>query len=121
MNTVLLDLETRAARYDGTLSDILNKTPTYLWDSPSELEAFWDGRDLSHIFPQSTHPELAMNWNNIVAENSSINRARGAEVMTQEELELAEFDNQIEALELDLMYTDDSVEFTEVVLDLIAA
>lgn len=121
MHPVLLDLESRAIRYDGTLGDILAETPTYLWDSPSELEAFWNGRDLSHIFPQSTHPELAMDWNNIVAEDSSINRSRGAEVMTQEELEIAEINNQIEALELDVIYTDDSVEFAEMVLDLIAA
>lgn len=121
MHTVLLDLESRAARYGGTLGDILAETPTYLWDSPSELETFWDGRDLSHIFPQSTHPELAMDWNNIVAEDSSVNRSRGAEVMTQEELEVAEFDNQIEALEIDSMFTDDSAEFTDMILEVLTA
>ncbi len=121
MHQILIDLETRAARYGGTVGDILSETPRCLWDSPTELEMFWEDRDLSHIFPQSTHPELADVWTNIVAEDSSINRARGAEVMTQEELELAELDNQVDALEIDSTITDDSAEFAEDLLELITA
>ena len=121
MNPVLIDLESRAARYGGTLGDILAETPTYLWDSPTELEVFWEDRDLSHIFPQSTHPELANNWGNIIAEDSSTNRARGAEVMTGEELEIAELDSQVSALEIDSMIIDDSPEFLEEVLELVTA
>jgi hypothetical protein len=121
MNSVLLDLESRAARYGGTLGDILAETPTYLWDSPTELEMFWADRDLSHIMPQSKYPELADLWTNIMPEDSSVNRARGAEVMTQEEIELAELDNQISALEIDSMITDDSAEFAAEVIELVTA
>ena len=118
---ILIDLEERASRYGGTLGDILSETPTCLWDSPTELEVFWEDRDLSHIFPQSTHPQLANNWGNIVPEDSSTNRSRGAEVMTQEELELAELDNQVDALAIDDTIIDDSDEFAETILELITA
>ena len=121
MNTVLLDLEERAARYGGTLGDILAETPSYLWDSPTELEMFWADRDLSHIFAQSTNPELADVWSNIIAEDSSVNRARGADPMTYQEIEVAELDNQISALEIDSVVTDDSAEFAAEVLELIVA
>ncbi len=121
MHSILLDLETRASRYGGTLGDILAETPVCLWDSPTELEMFWEDRDLSHIFPQSTHFELANNWNNIIPEDSSTNRSRGADVMTQEELELTELHNEVDALAIDDTIIDDSDEFAEVVLDLIAA
>lgn len=121
MNTVLLDLESRAARYGGTLGDILAETPTYLWDSPTELEMFWADRDLSHIMPQSQYPELSDVWGNIIPEDSSINRARGAQVMTQEEIATAEIDNQLAALEIDSMVTDDSADFAAEVIELVTA
>ena len=121
MNEVLLDLETRAARYGGTVGDILAETPTYLWDSPTELEVFWADRDLSHVFPKSVYPESADVWTNIVSEDSTINRARGAETMTIDELQLAEADAQLTALEIDAMVDDDSAEFAAEVLELIAA
>ena len=75
MNTVLLDLESRAARYGGTLGDILAETPSYLWDSPTE----------------------------------------------QEEIATAEIDNQLAALEIDSMITDDSADFAAEVIELVTA
>jgi len=36
--------------------------------------------------PKSTHPDLADNLNNIILEDSEINRVRGAEVMTKDEI-----------------------------------
>ena len=44
------DLAQRAANYGGDIADILNLTPVDLWDSHSELQEFWAGRDLSHIY-----------------------------------------------------------------------
>ena len=121
MNIVLIDLESRAARYGGTLGDILAETPSYLWDSPTELEMFWADRDLSHIMPQSKYPELSDIWTNIIPEDSSTNRSRGAEVMTQEEIATAEIDNQIGALDIDAMVMDDSPEFAAEVIELVMA
>ena len=113
-------LSDRAATYGGTLADILELTPVELWDSPTELKAFWDVRDLSHVFPQSTNPELATVWSNIIAEDSSVNRSRGAKVMTDAEQDAALADAQADAELIDLTITDDSEEFLDEVLELIA-
>lgn len=117
---VAADLTARAARYGGDLQDMLDLTPVSLWDSPSELAAFWEDRDLSHIFPQSTHPELANDWGNIIAEDSGINRARGAEVMTEQEINAAEIDNQLGAETFEDLFDDDSAEVLETLLELVA-
>ena len=111
-------LTTRASYYGGTLGDMLARTPVCLWDSPNELLEFWADKDLSHIFPQSTHPELAEVWTNIVAEDSSVNRARGAEVMTDMEVHIAGMDAELDAELLDVPYTDDDAEFAEAILEL---
>lgn len=113
-------LSDRAATYGGELSDILNKTPVSCWDNPDELVEFWEGRDLSHIFPQSTHPELADAWGNIIAEDPSVNRARGAEVMTDSELLTAEMDNEIYLQNLDVLISGDNPEILLEVIELAA-
>ena len=79
-------LTTRASYYGGTLGDMLSRTPVCLWDSPNELLEFWADKDLSHIYPQSTHPHLAEVWANIVPEDAAINRTRGAAVTDMEVL-----------------------------------
>ena len=111
-------LTARAANYGGTLGDMLARTPVCLWDSPNELMEFWAGKDLSHIYPQSTHPELAEVWSNIVAEDSSVNRARGAQVMTDSELLMAEEDAYLDASILDMQSLDDDAEFLEAITEL---
>ena len=111
-------LTTRASYYGGTLGDMLARTPVCLWDSPNELLEFWADKDLSHIFPQSTHPELAEVWTNIVAEDSSVNRARGAEVMTDMDVLIAEQDAATDASIIDLQHLDDDAEFAEAILEL---
>ena len=108
----------RAANYGGTLGDILDKTPVSLWDNPDELMAFWEDRDLSHIMPQSTHPHLAHDWDNIVAEDSSLNRARGAEEMTDGEIAAAELDADFDATMIDADYGGDSSEFLDMLLEM---
>jgi len=111
-------LSGRAATYGGNLGDILLKTPECLWDNPDELMEFWSNKDLSHIFPQSTHPELAEIWGNIVPEDVAINRARGASVMTNDEVLSAELDAEIDAELIDLECTGDSAEFLYELLEL---
>ena len=113
-------LTARAANYGGTLGEMLSRTPVCLWDSPNELLEFWAGKDLSHVFPQSTHPHLAEVWANIVPEDAAINRARGAQVMTDVEVLTAAQDAQLDAEVLDVFYTDDDPEFAEAMLELAA-
>ena len=110
-------LDMRADHYGGSAADMLQLTPVELWDSPSELMEFWESKDLSHIFPQSTHPELADVWSNILPEDPGPNRARGAEVMTDGEILTAELDTQFDADIIDSTYTDDSSEFLSELLE----
>lgn len=112
-------LSARAAVYGGEFADILLKTPTILWDSPDELVSFWEGRDLSHVYPKSLYPHLADDWSNIVAEDPGINRARGAEVMTELELDIAQLDNDAYAQAIDSSFDNDSVEVLEEVVQMI--
>lgn len=114
-------LSDRAATYGGELSDILNRTPTSMWDNPDELVEFWEGRDLSHIFPQSTHPWLIEDWGNIIAEDPSVNAARGAEVMTPAEQLLAEMDNEVFATTIDVLIAGDDAEVLAEVIELAGA
>ena len=110
-------LQSRAELYGGDISDILNRTPVSCWDNPDELVEFWEGRDLSHIYPRSTHPWLAEDWDNIIAEDPGVNRARGAEVMTDPEINDALLDNELDAIEIDSQLDGDSTEFIEELLD----
>ena len=110
-------LGSRAANYGGTASDLIDLTPSILWDNPQEILTYWDMKDLSHIYPQSTHPELADVWSNIMAEDSDVNRARGAQVMTDPEINDALLDNELDAIEIDSQLDGDSAEFIEELLD----
>ena len=113
-------LSERAARYGGDISDILDITPQTMWDNPDELVEFWEGRDLSHIFAQSTHPWLANDWSNIIPEDPSINRARGADVMTPMEEIQAHLDNEVYCETIDITYWGDSPEIYMEVLELVS-
>ena len=111
-------LDDRASRYGGNVAQMLDITPPSLWDSPTELTAFWDQRDLSHVFPQSTHAWMANDWDNIIPESPSDNRARGTDVMTNDELLSAQLDNEIVAMDIDAMSFDDSSEFAVELIDM---
>ena len=63
--------------------------------SSEELIDFLEQKDVSHIIPQSEAPHLADNIDNIYLEDSSINRARGAEVSSDEEISIA-WEDQIQ-------------------------
>ena len=100
-------LTQRAAPYGGTAADILDKTPSILWDNPDEIRAYWDAHDLSHIFPQSQYPHLANNWENIVPEDADVNKARGNETMTHSEIIEAEQNSNSIAIEIDNSFIND--------------
>lgn len=112
-------LSERAAPYGGSAADMLERTPVSLWDSPSEIRDYWDGRDLSHIYPQSDYPEIADDWDNIIAEDRYTNRGRGATVMTEQEYDQAWIDNQQAAEIIDLDHADDSAEFAQALVELV--
>ena len=113
-------LDERAARYGGTAADILDKTPSYLFtDNPDELRAFWDTHDLSHVFPQSTHPWMANDWNNIVAESSDVNRARGAAIMTHDEIMDADIQSEMIAIDIDGTHFGDDPSFATELIDVV--
>lgn len=91
----------RAARHDMTVTELLSATPDSVSDCYIESAEFWEHYDISHKYPQSTHPELASDPSNIVPEDPSLNRARGAEVMTSEEIAAAEAAAEVTAARID--------------------
>ena len=91
----------RAARHDITVDELLEFTPPSVADDYTEAAEFWEQRDISHIHPQSTHPHLADDPSNMMPEDPSDNRSRGAEVMTKAEIEAAELDNEVLAESID--------------------
>ena len=112
-------LDDRAAPYGGCAGDLLDLTPVQLWDSPTELMTYWKSKDLSHVYPQSWYPEMSDDWGNIIAEDSDVNRARGAQIMTPQEKSIALADNELDADIIDSNYDDDSSEFLEELLELV--
>ena len=104
-------LSERAARYGGTVADMLDKTPPHLWDNPTEIAVFWDEHDLSHVYPQSEFPDMADDWTNIVPEDASVNRARGAQIMTHDEIATADIQSSATAIDIDDSIGGDSTEF----------
>jgi hypothetical protein len=118
VETVYAMLDERASRYGGTVAQMLDITPPSLWDSPTELTSFWDQRDLSHVFPQSTHAWLANDWDNIIPESPADNRARGADVMSDVDIINAQLDNELLAMDIETMSLDDSGDFASDLIDM---
>ena len=118
VQSVYTMLDDRASRYGGTVAQMLDITPPSLWDSPTELTAFWNQRDLSHVFPQSTHEWLANDWDNIIPESPDVNRARGADVMTDVELLDAQRTNELLAMDIESMSFDDSGDFASELINM---
>ena len=111
----------RGERHGLSLSEVLDMIPdTISSDMPMSAE-FVEGKHFSHILAQSTHPELANDWDNIIAEDASTNMARGAEVITPTELKAIKADNAADAAEIEVDYADDSLQFLENLLELVAA
>ena len=94
-------LDSRASRHGMTVNELLSSTPDSVSDCPIESAEFWEYHDISHIYPQSTHPHISSDPSNIVPEDPSLNRARGAEVMTDAEIAAAEADAEVFASTID--------------------
>ena len=88
-------LTDRAGRHGMTLDDLMSMTPENVADCPQEAMTFWEQRDISHILPQSDYPWFASDPTNMMPEDPSVNRSRGADVMTDREVFIADQDNQM--------------------------
>ena len=116
---VLNQLESRAYNHGMDVADLVEKIPLNVVDSPSEVNEWLSQKDVSHIYPQSTHPWLASDPDNVMWEDSSVNRSRGAEVMTEAEVLTAELDNSLDADIIDSTFVDDNNEEWLEVLEMI--
>lgn len=95
LTTYLTD---RGSHYGLSAQDLINQTPDLIQDNPAAILDFWHSKDISHVLPVSTHPELANNPGNVFPEDASVNRARQDEPVTPLERLDAWIDNQLDAL-----------------------
>jgi hypothetical protein len=91
-------LDGRGAPYGITAEDLIAKAPSIIQNDPRAILSFWQQKDISHIFPTSTHPELAGEVNNWIPEDPGPNHARHDQVMSWAEQCHAQLDNVIDAL-----------------------
>ncbi len=102
-------LEARAARHGMTTFELLEMTPAQVSDCPQEAAIFWEDKHISHIQPKSVYPEIAHDPSNMMPEDPEPNMSRGAQTMTNAEIEAAHADNQYDATLIDIMNTCDNV------------
>ena len=100
-------LLSRGEPYGLSLDEMKAMAPASVSDCMVELAEFYKVSDISHIYPQSTHPHLADETWNVFPEDPSVNRSRGAEVVTDSEMSTATADREIVAREIDATYTFD--------------
>ena len=93
-------LEQRGSRYGIPLKDMLTKTPSSILDDPEELLEFWKNKDISHIYPLETHPELANEPNNCFSEDIGENRAsnQAGDIAIKSEIFDAYIDNEMDVI-----------------------
>ena len=103
---VISRLDSRAANHGVSPEVLLEKIPSNVVDSHIEVNEWLDMKDVSHIQPVSTHPHLSSDPDNIIWEDSGVNRSRGAEPMTDLEVLTAQLDNQLDATTIDGPMTD---------------
>lgn len=100
-------LLSRGEPYGLSLDEMKAMAPACVSDCMVELAEFFRLSDISHIYPQSTHPHLADEAWNVFPEDPSTNRSRGAAIVTEAERIVAEHDRQILAREIDMDITLD--------------
>ena len=88
-------LTMRANAHGITTSELISLVPDSCSDCIIETAALVKSMDISHIYPSSLYPELASDVDNLRLEPAAPNRARGAEVMTADEI--ADADAAVEA------------------------
>jgi len=91
----------RGEPYGLTLNDLKDMAPACVSDCMVELAEFYRVSDLSHIYPQSTHPHIANDPTNIFPEDPSVNRSRGADIVTEAERIVADHDRELLARQID--------------------
>lgn len=69
---------------------------------PEAIEAYFRGKDISHIFPQEHYPELIDEISNIFLEDSTVNQGRGAEIVSNYEIYKAGEDGVRDAYDGDI-------------------
>ncbi len=94
----------RAANHEATSAiDMFNEIPQNLRDSPSEISAWLDTHEWSHVFPSSKGGTEAV-WETTFG---NPNQVRGDNVMTMhEQLQIAER-NMVDSQLIDARYSDD--------------
>ena len=100
-------LERRGQPYGICLKDMLDKTPASIHGDPDKIIEFWQSKDISHILPTSTHPELESNPTNWFPEDISENRSAQAATREPWEVFEAHIDNNLDIHDGD--YNDDGV------------
>jgi hypothetical protein len=97
VDDVISRLDSRAYNHGVGVDVLLDKIPSNVVDSHLEVNDWLDQKDVSHIQPVSTHPHLQSDPDNIIWEDSSVNRARGADSMSELDVLSAQLDNQLDA------------------------
>lgn len=91
-------LNERGAYYGIPGTEIYDCIPDAARQNPKTAYDYMQLKDISHIEPLSKGGQPAGdNW---ILEDSSVNRARGAEEMTPEEQDIAEADGEFDAAKL---------------------
>ena len=70
--------------------------------SEDDIIKFFEKKDISHIYPKSQFPELEDEPSNVFLEDYKINRARRADIVTQDEIETAMMDQIEDTVDLDI-------------------
>ncbi len=91
-------LDGRGASYGISAEEMIAKAPSIIQHDPHSLVSFWEEKDISHIIPTSTHPELAGDFNNWIPEDPGPNHARHDHIMSWSDQCHAQFDNLFDAL-----------------------
>ena len=91
-------LEMRGDKYGIDAEDILDEIPAPIRHDPELAYDYMQMKDISHKVPLSKGGDPAGdNW---ILEDSSVNRSRGAETMTEQEERTAEADGKADARKL---------------------
>jgi hypothetical protein len=101
-------LEQRGRIYGIGLKDMLEKTPDSICSDPEKIIEFWKHKDISHVLPTSTHPELESDPGNWFPEDASENRSAHAETRDLQAIIEADIDNHLDIYDGD--YNDDGMQ-----------
>jgi hypothetical protein len=91
-------LSERGSAYGLSATELINRTPDSIHSDPDALLAFWQAKDISHILPTSTHPQLAGDPSNVFPEDPGPNRARQDAIASPLDQLTAWADNQLDAI-----------------------